>query len=510
MKRAAPKQAKAPKAAAKPVTNAPPAAAPAQGHIPVAAPVGTAAAPAGGDSTWNLASEPEMSMMPSRRMLGRKTPIWLKITYLVVGLALLGGAGYGAYWVVTQKQTSPDDKVAGKGNKNNGETLSNDKRPDLGTSGLGFFNCRLPKPGTRWITNTQLAKRMKVVAAMSRVDATNFAALNAVKYEHAVPGDPILIDFAIRHIRMHLFDVAWEPKRPATLEGLEKRGKLDTEAALILAFEGKDSEDVVHQGEIYITHFRGVAYWLYTWAPATLVDSRVSEWSDVRDGFVLGRARVGWSSRARPAVAMKGKSEAYVLRARAEVWTKAKDPTLYGVETDLALQGSDPQEDDKTGKHAGKMGKFHVRLFPEKATDLGDASAYAQDDLKKQLANEGVENAELSVATNFETGDPLESRASLVQGKDVVQLVRWERKVDPSSKEVSYVEPDWKGKKKITDLQLIEVRAQVKGGTYDSFFLLAVVNLKSSRLIIRGESVWSRREYWRPEFFQLLRTFKPL
>ena len=479
--------------AAKPVpVPAPRAAAPVPAAIPTAAPVQPRS-----DSMWRFGTKPNETVdAPPRRLVGGRLSWLARIPLILVVMGMIGALGYFGYWMLFVYQPSAT------------EPAPNDKAQNLISPDFEPFNYVFQRPPQPWTINYELRERLGMPLTMSRSEPSNAFSLDYQKFSYAVPGKPILLDRVLAKIRNHFFDVAWEPQQPATLQGLEKLGKLGGQPALVIDFYG-DRDDITYAGEVHVMDHRGVAYWLVTWAPnnpETLPQAK-AEWKTIREQFKLQNGREGWTPRGRPTKKTKGDRSLYVIDYRTEEWEQMK-ASDYGVGTDKVLVGHDPQDRKKKKLYAGKKGEAHF-LIGEKQESLEKAGAFALENLRQYVKSEGVDGAEITVIED-RAGNPLTGPATLVERADnSTTFVRWKRKVDEKTKEVSWEKPKMSGRE-IVDVHLANYQANVGKGSFNSFYLLCTIPRPEQTLTIRCECIWKRRDYWETEFYELLRSYQPL
>lgn len=442
-----------PPVAAPVVSQPPPASAPvavAQPVVPTAQPVSTAPDPA-----WGFGSEPDATVAPPRSHVPRRARAWQKVLYMMVGLTVVGGLGFGGYKVL---QALQEDKPTRR-------FVGNEEDDPTG------YNFALSLPDLPWEQSRKAQLGLDVPLAMRRSGHASFMALDYEKYTRHVPGDPILIDKITRKMESYFKNMVWQPKPPATLDDLKRNQKVAGQPALVLEFEA-DMDGVVLGGEINLFTYRGIVYWLLTWAPLAQMAQAAPEWEEVRNGFKLLNGREGWSPQERPTQVTKTAS--FQLKYATEVWEKHKRPEEFDEQAEMVLIGHDPADRDKRVISAGKKGEVRI-LMLEKQDDLTAAAEAAKKRLSDNLQGEGFGKIDLTVVEDRQ-GNKKDGPA----------------KIGPMNGFIT------------------QYRATIQGGTFDKLFLIGVLLRPQHTLVIRCDATWKRKTYWEQEFLALLKTIRPI
>ncbi len=283
-------------------------------------------------------------------------------------------------------------------------------------------------------------------------------------YKDRLPSDAELLDEAVTKLRAYFKGLEWEllPKdEPKQLAG---------HAAQALQFQGDDAEQVTVNGECYMLAFRGYGYWFFTWAPLGELEKDGeairAEWAELRDHFRLLDGRLGWKEKPRETVNVAGKKAKYRLAYLKGLWThetsEEGDPQL-----DLLLKGHEP--DPERRPLAAKDAIVQVLVLPP------------QSDLKSAAA------AALAYVKQRET--------------KLYERTVWEPVKDKNGES----DRDAKIGTETGRLSKLHVKNTEE---LERYLALAVVNRPDGVIVLIGDCLWERRDFWDQEFTALFRSFR--
>jgi hypothetical protein len=328
-----------------------------------------------------------------------------------------------------------------------------------GSSGPTYDSTRLNfsyrTPDRPWVKDPDVKSGLKADFAMRRPSPNRWLAIVAKDYKDRNPRDSDLIDEVANRLRGYFQDMEYSQPVDAQMAGKKARA---------IEFQGI-ANNVQMSGECIMLAHQGFGYWFLTWAPLQEKEQAADEWPDVRDRFVLLREREGWKEGVRKQITVNNESSPYSLRYAENIWDK-QDPGGLEEATDLALLGSDPNEQ----KHASRTANVEVLLLPAKE-DLKDAMAEALAHLKKMYSAGGYPDSTMTVLTDKD-GD-------------------MDRKQEIGSREGQ-----------VTHYQVRNAENR------DRYVLLAVVPLPEKVVAIHCECDLQRRDYWQQEFQTLVDSIR--
>jgi hypothetical protein len=324
-----------------------------------------------------------------------------------------------------------------------------------------LFNFRFALPGKPWKRDKDIELRLHVNLGMRSPQRNNCMALFFKDYKTRMPSDAEMIDEALDKLRSYFQGVAWE-RRPKN-----DTIQLGGHPALSLEFQGDDPDQVQMNGECYMLAYRGYGYWFFTWAP--LIDKEVlsAEWVELRQQFSVLDGRQGWTQKPRETETMQGKKAKYQLAYAKGLWTPnpAED---YDALADLVLQGD--EADPGRRKHASKSATFQVLVLPRQE-NLKAAVAAARDHLRKREEKDYPK-------TTFEP----------IKDKNGAAIDR--------NTEIGNAHGH---------LSKFRVRNTEER---ERFLVVAVVNRSDAALVLVGDCLWDRRDFWDEEFTPLWESLK--
>ncbi len=238
--------------------------------------------------------------------------------------------------------------------------------------------------------------------------------------------------------------------------------------AFSLEFVGEDPEQIPVSGECYMTAFRGFAYWFFTWGSAEDKELVSPEWDSLRERFAVLDGRKGWSEKPPETEKVQGKKAKYQLTYVKGLWTRKSAPEEYDPLADLVLQGDEPDPIRKT--HSSKRATFQVLVLPRQG-NLKAAVAAARAYVKKR------EEAEYPKTTLQPIKD--KSGVEVDRNSDIGNARGHLSKLDVQNTE---------------DLR--------------RFLVLAIVNRPEGVLLLVGDCLWERRDFWDQEVTPLLKSLK--
>jgi hypothetical protein len=394
--------------------------------------------------SFDFDSTAEREMLPSRRAVRKRGRGIGRWVVSVVALLSLVLTVWGVLWIVYLLKH---------------EIPSDDDAP-----AISAFNARFHWPGKPWTRDKDLQRRFQVHIAIRSAEHNNSMALLFKDYKDRLPSDAELLDEAVTKLRAYFKGLEWEllPKdEPKQLAG---------HAAQALQFQGDDAEQVTVNGECYMLAFRGYGYWFFTWAPLGELEKDGeairAEWAELRDHFRLLDGRLGWKEKPRETVNVAGKKAKYRLAYLKGLWThetsEEGDPQL-----DLLLKGHEP--DPERRPLAAKDAIVQVLVLPP------------QSDLKSAAA------AALAYVKQRET--------------KLYERTVWEPVKDKNGES----DRDAKIGTETGRLSKLHVKNTEE---LERYLALAVVNRPDGVIVLIGDCLWERRDFWDQEFTALFRSFR--
>lgn len=334
---------------------------------------------------------------------------------------------------------------------------------DTGTS-IEPFNARFSWPGKPWTRDKDIQRRFNVHLGLRSPQHNNSMALLFKDYKDRIPGDAEMLDVAVGKLRSFFRGLEWEPRSK------DGQTRLAGHSAQLLLFQGDDTEQVTMNGECYALAFRGFGYWFFTWAPLGELErdgeAIRAEWAQLRKGFGLLDGRKGWKEKPLELMIVAGKKAKYQLAYLKGLWRSEaaddEDPQI-----DLLLRGQEPDPERKP--LAGKDATVQVLVLPRQP-DLRSAAAAALAYLKQREVK-------------------LYERISWVSMRD-------------KNGEIDRDAPVGAEAGHLTKLHLKCTE------DLERFLSLAVVNRPDGVVMLLGDCLWDRRDFWDQEFTALFKTLK--
>jgi hypothetical protein len=323
------------------------------------------------------------------------------------------------------------------------------------------FNARFPLPTAPWKPDNDIRLKLHVHIGMRSSESDNCMGLAFRDYKTRMPGNAELVDEALGKLRSYFRNLEWE------LKPKEENVRLGGRPALIFEFQGEDPEHIPMNGECYTLAFRGYAYWFFTWAPLQDKERLRPEWSELRQQFSVLDGRKGWTEKPRETEKVQGNKAKYQLAYVKGLWTPvtAED---YDDAADLVLQGDEP--DPERRRHARKAATLQVLVLP-KQENLKATVAAARDYLQKREEKEYPK-------TTFEA---LKDKNGAVIDRDT----------------------------KVGDGQGHLSKFRVRNTEErERFLVAAVLNRPEGVLVLVGDCLWERRDFWDQEFTPLIDSLK--
>jgi hypothetical protein len=439
-------------AAKKPVASkTPPLSKPA---VPIAQPVAVPAVPPAprtgedkdGAANFDFNSTSDRATPPSRRKArrGRHRLVGWILT-LLIGIFVPGLAVWGGMWVLYFLKS---------------ERTGDDTGPATEVP----YNARFSWPAKPWARDKDIQRRFNVHIGMKSPEHDNRMALLFKDYKDRLPSDAEMLDEAVGKLRAYFKGLEWEP------QSKDVQLRLAGHSAQVLQFQGDDSDFVTFNGECYMLAFRGYGYWFFTWAPLGELErdgeSIRAEWARLRNGFGLLDERKGWKAKPREALMVSGKKAKYRLAYLKGLWTREaaedEEPQI-----DLLLRGQEP--DPERRPLAGKDATVQVLVLSQK-TDLASATAAALAYVKQR-------EMKLYERTVWE---PIRDKHGEID-RDA-----------PIGAEPGH---------------LTKLHAKCTEDL-ERFLSIAVVNRPDGVVVLVGDCLWERRDFWDQEFTALFKTFK--
>src|SRR6185437_459917 len=425
----------------------PPRPAPVPVTPPIAVPI---AAPVGDVQTpaalnFNSASDAMVPHLRRNTEKGRKKRLApILALAVVIGLGI-GVAVWGGMWL---RHWKDDEKT--------------NEDPIRAVSQANNF--RFPFPGKPWRRDTNLELKLHVNLGMRSPERNNGMGLFFKDYKTRLPSDAEMVDEALSKLRSYFQGVEWE------LKPRNEKNTLGGRPALYLEFEGDDPEHVPMSGECYMTAVRGFAYWFFIWTPNDdNKDTSLAQLAGLREPFRVLDGRKGWTEKLPETEKAQGKKAKYQLTYIKGLWTRKSAPEDYDPLADLVLQGDEPDPSRKT--YSSKRATFQMLVLPKQA-NLKAASDAAREYVKKRE-------------------EALYSQTKLESIKDKKSGTEIDRDTDIGNERGHLSKLDVRN---TDDLQ--------------RFMVLAVVNRPDSVLVLVGDCLWERRDFWDQEFMSLLKSLK--
>ncbi len=326
------------------------------------------------------------------------------------------------------------------------------------------YNADFPLPSKPWTRDKNMQMRLHVHIAMTSPRRNESLAVLFKDYKTRLPSDAEMLDEAVSKLRSYFRGVEWE------LKPKDQQTRLAGRPATVFQFQGDDPEQVTVNGECYMLAYRGYGYWFFTWAPLGEVEKDSeeihAEWAALRQQFRLLDGRKGWTEKPRETVRIVGKKAKYQLSYLKELWTRETveddDPQL-----DLLLKGHEP--DSERRPLAAKDATVQVLVLPRQ-TDLKVAAAAARDEVKKRE----------EVLYPRTTMEPIKDKNG-----------DFGRDADIGA------ERGHLSKLHVKNTEELE-----------RFMLIAVVNRPEGVVVLVGDCLWERRDFWDQELMALLAGFK--
>jgi hypothetical protein len=323
-----------------------------------------------------------------------------------------------------------------------------------------LFNARFDWPARPWQRATDIEFKLHVNLGMRVPDRNNCMGLYFKDYKTRMPGEAEMTDEALGKLRSYFQGLEWELKK-------DERADLAGRPALLVEFQGEDPEHVPMNGECYIMAYRGYAYWFFTWGP--LADKEIvrPHWPDLRDRFHLLDGRKGWSESPRETEKVQGKKGNYQLSYVKGLWMR-KTAQDYDPKADLVLRGDEPDPERK--KLASKTATFQVLLLPRQ-DDLKAAVAAAREYLQKREEGEYPKTTMTPIMDK--KGAPLDRDTQIGGQRGHLSKLHVQNTED-----------------------------------LERFFTVAVFNRPEGVLVLVGDCLWERRDFWEQEFAPLVDSLR--
>jgi hypothetical protein len=413
---------------------------------PIAVPVAAPVETVQTSDALNFDAATDTVVPPTRRRAGKRGKKRLApVLALIVVIGLgIAVAVWGGMWLIHLNKT---------------DSTSDD--PIRAVSQANNF--RFPLPGKPWRRDANLELKMHVNLGMRSTDHNSGMALFFKDYKTRLPSDAELVDEALGKIRAYFQGVEWEQKPR------DDEVTLGGHPALYLAFVAEDAEHVPMKGECHMVAFRGFAYWFFTWTPDDdNKDASRAQGDELRQSFQLLDGRKGWTEKLPETEKARGKKAKYQLSYVKGLWARMNAPEDYDPLADLVLQGEEPDPSRKIS--TTKRATFQILVLPKQA-NLKAAIAAARDYVKK--------------------------REEALYSQTKLQPIKDKSGADSDRTTDIGNEPG--------HLSKLDVR---NTDDLQRFMVLAIVNRPDGVLVLVGECLWERRDFWDQEFTSLLKSFK--
>ncbi len=328
------------------------------------------------------------------------------------------------------------------------------------TRAASLFNCRFVLPEAPWKRDKDIELKFHVNLGLRSPERNNCMGLYFKDYKTRLPSEAEKVDEALGKLRSYFQGLEWEVKS-------NEKAQLGGRPALLMEFQGEDAEHIQMNGECCILAFRGYAYWFFTWGPLGDQELIRPEWDGLRERFRLLDGRKGWTEKPPETEKVQGSKAAYQLAYVKGLWTRQPAPEDYDPLADLVLRGDEPDPERK--KHASKAATLQVLVLPP-AADLKAAAAAAREYVEKRQ-KELYAKIDVQVMKD-KNGAPLDRPADVGNQRGQVTKL--------------YVQLD----------------------EAEHFMVLAVVKRPEGVLVLLGDCLWDRRDFWDREFAPILNSLK--
>jgi hypothetical protein len=340
----------------------------------------------------------------------------------------------------------------------------NDKGGGDPSRDVEVYNSRFAWPGKPWTRQTNIQQKLHVHIGMISPEHNDFLALFFKDYKTRMPSDAEMLDEALSKLRSYFHRLEWEMKPK------DEQARLAGQPAKAFDFQGDDAENVPMNGECYMLALRGYGYWFFTWAPLDDLQKDGepirAEWAQMRQHLSLLDGRKGWMAKPPETQTVTGTKVKYQLAYVKGLWTRetAED---YDPLPDVVLKGHEPDPERKP--LAGKDASFQVFVLPK------------QDNLKSAAAA---------------------ARAYVLQRE---KKLYEQTKMEPIKDKNGDVDrPSDIGKER-GQLSKLDMK---NTDDLERFLTIAVVNRPEGVVVLVGDCLWERRDFWDQEFAALLGTFQ--
>lgn len=332
------------------------------------------------------------------------------------------------------------------------------------TQAISAPNARFVLPGKPWTRDKDLQMRFHVHIGMKSSERNSGMALLFKDYRDRLPSDAEMIDEAVGKLRIYFRGLEWE------LRSKDEQAQLAEHPAQVLQFQGDDAEQETMNGECYMLAFRGYGYWFFTWAPLRELENDreaiQAEWERLRQRLSLQDERKGWKAKPRQTESLAGKKAKYHLAYIKGLWTReageGDEP-----EVDFLLRGQEPDPEHRP--LASKDATVQGLVLPPQS-DLKSATAAALAHVKQREMK-------------------LYERAA------------WE----PIKDKTGEVDRDTNIGAEAGHLSKLHVKCTED---LERYLSIAVVNRPEGVVVLVGDCLWERRDFWDQEFMALFNSFK--
>jgi hypothetical protein len=316
------------------------------------------------------------------------------------------------------------------------------------------LNFQIAVPAGDWSPDESAQRILQANLAIHRAKPDVWCALVAKELSNT--GTPIaeLVEQGKARIGNYLNNLESEVKTGQILAG---------KPASRFVFQG-DSNRILMSGECLVLADKGIAYWLFTWAPADSAVQAADQFAAVRAGFSLLTEQEDRQPAPPKVERFLGRIAPYSLSDARSIWKRWPAADEVDPAGDLYLQGRDQENPLEAARMASVL---VVLLAAEPDPDKALAIARAHLDLGQKRAYPGtkMDSVPLADGTVFAA-----DRVGATVGR-VIKL-------------------------------------RVKNGEHrERLVILAVVCLAKGILAIECDCAWERRETWEPAFKDLLATF---
>jgi hypothetical protein len=324
-------------------------------------------------------------------------------------------------------------------------------------------NFRLTLSKEDWKESPEAREGLRASVAVEKIGEAVWLAIATQDFGKRNARDAEIEHGAIERLESYFKegDLEWEPRPVAH--------PLAGQPAQHLVFQGQHDK-VLSRGECYLLRYRGIAYWVFLWAPSgknKKWETTQQELAEVQGrengGFILLDGRKGWEEQPPELVKYRGNKYPFTIFGLKGLWEEftATDEDANG---DLYLQRKNPEGRNNPVRGVNLL----VSVLPNRGADPKTALKEARSTLLNRLPPGGDKP-----------------------------------RADPA--------PGQKGDlgvtRKVGNVPGRVLELQVVNDQQEMYALLAVMIRPRQVFVIQCQCPWKDRAAWRGEFMQMLDTF---